>query len=241
MTRHQGSYGLPLVECLNARLGKYRIRWDVQTQDAESETVSFVEADFPHKPSPEDVEISIAASGFDATGEELLQIASLLGYDPDEWNSRMESGRKRRVASDPQAQIMMLLRRERMQMTDIPDEEVLETPATFVTFEELCKRGKLLEKGIALRYRNKMWRVVQSHTPQSIYPPGEGTESLYNRIEPGHAGTISDPIPYEKPMVVYADKYYIFNGQLYHCLRDSVEALQYNPPELIGQYFEEAG
>lgn len=241
MIRHQGSYGLPLVECLNARLGKYRIRWDVQTQDAENEIVSFVEADFLHKPSPEDVESSIAASGIDATAEELMQMASFLGYDSDEWNSRMESGRKKRVASDPQAQIMILLRRERMHRVDIPDEEVLETTAMFVTFEELCKRGEPLEKGIVLRYRNKMWRVVQTHTPQNIYSPGEGTESLYSRIEPGHTGTIGDPIPYEKPIEVYADKYYVFDGQLYHCFRDSGEALQYNPPELIGQYFEVAG
>ena len=115
---------------------------------------------------------------------------------------------------------------------------MLETPATFVTFEELCKRGEPVEKGVALRYHNKMWRVVQTHVPQGIYPPGKGTESLYNRIEPGHAGTIDDPIPYEKPMVVYSGKYYVFDGQLYRCTRDSGDALQYNPPELIGQYFE---
>ncbi len=166
-------------------------------------------------------------------------MASLLGYGIEEWDRRMESGRKDRVASNPQAQIMMLLRRRRMLETGLTDEEVLETPATFATFEELCKRGVQVEKGFALRYRNRMWRAAQAHVPQAAYPPGEGTEALYNRIEPGHAGTIDDPVPYEKPMEVHEGKYYVFEGRLYRCTRDSGVALQHDPPELVGHYFEE--
>lgn len=41
MKRAQGAKGLPLIECINRHLGKYRIRWDIRTE--EEGTVSFYE------------------------------------------------------------------------------------------------------------------------------------------------------------------------------------------------------
>lgn len=51
--RHTGSQGVALVECLNVHLDKWRIRWDIQ--EGEDESVSFLEKDFPYKPTLEEI------------------------------------------------------------------------------------------------------------------------------------------------------------------------------------------
>lgn len=53
--RHQGSSSTPLLECINKRLGKWRVRCDYVSEDKEKESVSFVEKDFSHKPTIEEV------------------------------------------------------------------------------------------------------------------------------------------------------------------------------------------
>lgn len=56
-TRHSGSKGVALAECLNTALDKWRIRWDIQ--EGEGESVSFLEKDFPHKPTLEEVKAAV--------------------------------------------------------------------------------------------------------------------------------------------------------------------------------------
>jgi hypothetical protein len=54
MERTHGSEGVALVECINPRYRKYRVRWDVQpyvNDEGESQGVTFVETEFKHKPS----------------------------------------------------------------------------------------------------------------------------------------------------------------------------------------------
>lgn len=53
--RHQGSSSTPKLECINKRLGKWRVRCDYVSEDKEKESVSFVEKDFLHKPTIEEV------------------------------------------------------------------------------------------------------------------------------------------------------------------------------------------
>ena len=53
--RHQGSSSTPKLECINKRLGKWRVRCDYVSEDKEKESVSFVEKDFSHKPTIEEV------------------------------------------------------------------------------------------------------------------------------------------------------------------------------------------
>lgn len=62
--RHNGSTLTPLVECLNARTNLWRVRWDVQTVRDEGEGkeyVTFLEADFTHKPTIAEVRSLILA------------------------------------------------------------------------------------------------------------------------------------------------------------------------------------
>lgn len=59
MTRHQGDNGQPLIECCDTRLQKYRVRTDFQPYvDPETEEqrgVTFIEAEFPYRPSMSEV------------------------------------------------------------------------------------------------------------------------------------------------------------------------------------------
>lgn len=50
MERHYGSVGIPLMECINPLINKWRVRWDVQAEE-EHGGVSFVEAEFLYRPA----------------------------------------------------------------------------------------------------------------------------------------------------------------------------------------------
>lgn len=58
MKRVQGGEGIALIECINPRYRKYRVRWDLQpyiNEEGEQQGVSFAEAEFTHKPGLEEV------------------------------------------------------------------------------------------------------------------------------------------------------------------------------------------
>lgn len=57
MTRINGSAGVPLVQCINERLQKYRVRTDIQpdTEREDENAVTFIETEFPYKPSMDEV------------------------------------------------------------------------------------------------------------------------------------------------------------------------------------------
>ena len=56
ITRHSGDMNLPVVECTDTKLQKYRIRTDIQPVLGEDETgVTFVETEYPYKPSIDEV------------------------------------------------------------------------------------------------------------------------------------------------------------------------------------------
>lgn len=70
------------------------------------------------------------------------------------------------------------------------------------------------------------------------YPPGEGTESLYEKIDEVHTGTAEDPIPYSGNMALENGKYYTQDGQTYKCTRDTGTAVYNALSELVGIYVE---
>ena len=76
--RHQGSSSTPVVECINKRLGKWRVRCDYVIEDNEKESVSFEERDFSHKPTIEEVQDFVLGVENDK-----IDFAILSGF---EWN-----------------------------------------------------------------------------------------------------------------------------------------------------------
>lgn len=102
--------------------------------------------------------------------------------------------------------------------TDIPDEQALEMPDLFYTWDEVLEAGELLEANTILNLGGQLYRVVQPVTPQEHQrPDGEGMLAIYRPIDETHAGTQEDPIPFVYGMDTEQGKYYSYNGKLYLC------------------------
>lgn len=86
-------------------------------------------------------------------------------------------------------------------------------------------------------YQDELYKVIKPHTFSSAWVPGNGTESLYVRIDEVHQGTLDDPIPYAGNMILEKDKYYIQDGIIYKCTRDSINAL-YDDLKYLAAYVE---
>ena len=115
-----------------------------------------------------------------------------------------------------------------------------QTAAKAVFLYPEWKAGLEVKKGDRLQCEGLLYKALQDHATQENWRPGQATASIWQVIDIEHAGTADDPIPFELNMVVYKDKYYTWADVLYICTRDSGQALQNPPDQLIGHYFAEA-
>lgn len=99
--------------------------------------------------------------------------------------------------------------------------------------------GTAYEAGDRVVYNGDLYKVLQAHTAQSTWQPGDGTESLYTRIDEQHDGTKYDPIPYSGNMALEAGKYYNQNGKTYLCNRDTGNPVYHTLADLVGLYVTE--
>lgn len=128
--------------------------------------------------------------------------------------------------------------RSSVQTMSLTDTESLETKDWFPEWES--KMGQQVNAGEKYRYDGRLWKVLQQHTVQETWKPGEGTESLYTEVVESHAGTKEDPIPYNNNMELENGKYYSQDGVTYLCTRDTGIPV-YNPlKDLVGLYVEVA-
>ena len=100
--------------------------------------------------------------------------------------------------------------------------------------------GLTVKKGFKFSYEDKLYEVIQPDglIIQEQYIPGQSTEALYAEINETNAGTYKDPIPYNNNMQLYAGKYYIQDGVIYKCTRDSGQPLYNALKDLVGIYVE---
>ena len=117
------------------------------------------------------------------------------------------------------------------------DQEALELQILYKSWDQQI--GKQLNVGEYVQHEGKLYRVLQAHTAQSTWAPGNGTESLFVVIDKEHAGTLDDPIPYNGNMELFNGKYYIQNEVVYLCTRDSGTPLYHDLSSLVGIYVEE--
>lgn len=88
-----------------------------------------------------------------------------------------------------------------------------------------------------VKHNGTLYEIRQEHTSQAQYPPDSiGVESLYTVIDESHAGTLSDPIPYDGNMKLEEGKHYVQDGITYQCTRDSGIALTHPLSALVGLY-----
>lgn len=120
--------------------------------------------------------------------------------------------------------------------TDISNAEALDYAVIVFDFEHYI--GEELAQGKIVSHDDKLWRVRQTHTCQANWTPSLDSASLWEVIEVEHEGTEADPIPYAPPMEIFKGKYYIEDGKIYLCTRDSGTALTHPLPTLVGLYVE---
>ena len=129
----------------------------------------------------------------------------------------------------------------RAQAQALTDEQALQAKVLYPTFDELVATGyTAVEKGYKFCDGGNLYKTAQENvTFQVQYRPGEGTESLYTRIDETHAGTLGDPIPWVANMQPEKDKYYIEGELIAKCIEDPGQALHNKLSELCpGRYFE---
>ena len=90
-----------------------------------------------------------------------------------------------------------------------------------------------------VQHNGKLWRCIQAHTSQTGWEP-ENAASLWTEICESHAGTLEDPIPYSGNMALESGKYYMQDGKIYRCIRDTGNPVYNTLSELVGLYVEEA-
>ena len=91
--------------------------------------------------------------------------------------------------------------------------------------------------GHKVQRNGKLWRVVQAHTSQVGWEPGNAA-SLWEAINETHSGTADDPIPYDGNMALTAGLYYVQDYVVYLCTRDTVNPVYNALSELVGLYVE---
>lgn len=141
-----------------------------------------------------------------------------------------------------ESEVFALFAKQQINTLSVDDNTSLRMKSYYPTWQELADTGFTAEKaGYKFTYGDDLYKTV-SPNQQFLenWVPGQGTESIFERIDETHAGTKDDPIPYKVNMTVYADKYYTEDGILYRCIRNSEQPLQQRASELVGIYFETA-
>ena len=139
-------------------------------------------------------------------------------------------------AKSPLEVVEELVTKQWNERTDISNEEALDYMTIVYPWSNFI--GAELPQGKIVSHEGKLWRVRQAHTAQEEYTPSMATAALFEVIEKEHSGEINDPIPYSVPMEIFAGKYYVEDGVIYLCTRDSGTALSHSLKDLIGIYVE---
>lgn len=125
-----------------------------------------------------------------------------------------------------------------MQAQSLEDAQALTVKAIYPQWAEVI--GQTVKQGFKFLYGDALYKVIQPDglTIQEQYIPGEGTESLYAVINETNAGTQEDPIPYAGNMALENGKYYVQDGVIYLCNRDTEIPVYQDLKDLVGLYVE---
>ena len=151
--------------------------------------------------------------------------------------ARHEAQEKHRPLTESEAMGMLL--RQQVNTLEVDDQTALRMVEFYPAWSDII--GQTAEKaGYKFTHNGDLYKTIPAnHTFAAQWVPGDGTESLYTRIDETHDGTLYDPIPYDGNMALVSGKYYSQDGVTYLCSRDTVNPV-YNPlRELVGIYVEE--
>ena len=125
-------------------------------------------------------------------------------------------------------------------MQTVDDSDALQAVCLFPSWESCVDLGTVeSEAGFRFVYNDKLYKCVNVNpTFQAEWIPGEGTESLYVRIDEENDGSLDNPIPYEGNMALENGKYYSQDGVIYLCNRDTGTPVHNALKDLVGIYVE---
>jgi hypothetical protein len=111
----------------------------------------------------------------------------------------------------------------------LKDAEALSAPLGL----EIWGANRPYDKGQKIRHGERLPGIPQLYgvmrdvaTSQAHQPPsGEGMLAVYRPINPEHAGTPEDPIPYVYGMDCTSGRYYSYEGATYLCKGDMLPAV----------------
>lgn len=128
-------------------------------------------------------------------------------------------------------QNLMVVTKAGIQTMNLSNSEIYKVVDVLPAWEEYI--GKEMAKGTKFRYNGKPYFCIQTVNPVlEIYPPSDGTKANYGLISE-HDGTLADPIPYERNMVLEKGKYYTQFDVLYECITDSIVGYDADLTELL--------
>ena len=139
-----------------------------------------------------------------------------------------------------ESEVTRLLIAHQINTISVDDNTALRMAEFYPEWKDLI--GTTVDKaGFKFTHNGQLYKTIpEQHSFQADWVPGEGTESLYTRIDESHAGTLSDPIPYSGNMALESGKYYSQSGAVYLCTRDTVNPVYSALAGLVGLYVERA-
>lgn len=157
----------------------------------------------------------------------------LIELTPDEKEKFFQT---EKVMQETSLQAMMAASARASFLVELQDEKAVMIPLCY----DAWTTNKAYKVGDRVEYDGKLWKCRQAHTSQTNWRPHIETASLWEVINVENAGTLDDPIPYDQTMTVYNGKYYLEEGIIYKCIRDSGQPLYATCASLVGNYFEVA-
>lgn len=133
-------------------------------------------------------------------------------------------------------EVTAMLIKQQINVLSVDDNTALRMKGFYPTWEE----SKQYTVGFKVQYNGKLFRCLQEHTSQTGWEPSINTASLWEEICESHDGTLEDPIPYSGNMALENGKYYMQDGVIYKCVRDTVNPVYNALNELVGIYVETA-
>lgn len=160
----------------------------------------------------------------------------LVELTPEEKEEFYPTQKDEKAEQEASLQAMIKANARASFLAELPDSEAVKIPLCYDpwTTDTAYKVGDRVE------WNGKLWKCRQAHTSQENWRPSIETASLWEVINVENAGTLDDPIPYDQTMTVYNGKYYLEEGIIYKCIRDSGQPLYATCASLVGNYFEVA-
>ena len=151
--------------------------------------------------------------------------------------AKVEAQERQRPLTE--SEVLTMLLKQQVNTLEVDDQTAYRMREFYPAWSDII--GQTAEKaGYKFTYNGDLYKTIPAnHTFAAQWVPGDGTESLYTRIDETHDGSRYDPIPYEGNMALVSGKYYIQDGVTYLCSRDTGSPVYHPLSELVGLYVEE--